>query len=252
MNTVDFKLLAAPFQEDEVEWRIQSAGNTREGKIWAMCLAYIQARAIQNRLDEVVGPDRWHVRYRFMGECVVCELGIEVEENKLIFKEDGSEQTDIESFKGGISGAFKRAAVTWGIGRYLYQLDAGFAQIVERGTKGAQYGKTKDGKEFHWLPPKLPDWALPKKDAIPPQKQATPTKMNPDAHDFERLMSLVAQKEWPKDFLHKYMMHKFGSVRIGALNYGNQFLPLLWTIENVPYTKLLTEINQDKQGNLPV
>ncbi len=36
-------------------------------------------------------------------------------------KQDGSGPTDMEPFKGGISGALKRAAVAWGIGRELYR-----------------------------------------------------------------------------------------------------------------------------------
>jgi hypothetical protein len=54
----------------------------------------------------------------------------------------------------------KRAAVQWGIGRYLYDLEEGWAVICEK-DKEANHAKTKDGLEFHWKPPPLPTWALP-------------------------------------------------------------------------------------------
>lgn len=69
-----------------------------------------------------------------------------------------AENTDIEGVKGGLSGAMKRAAVQWGIGRYLYALEEGFAQVSERGKLR---GKTKQGTDFKWDPPQLPAWALP-------------------------------------------------------------------------------------------
>lgn len=162
MSDINFVALSEPFEEFDIEWRIQAAGKRGED-IWARVLAYVQARAIQNRLDAVVGPHRWQVRYRPMCEGIICEIGILTGSGLWVWKEDGAEQTDIEAFKGGISSAFKRAAVLWGIGRYLYDLDAGFAQIVPRGTKGARYANDKQVGPFMWLPPQLPEWALPKK-----------------------------------------------------------------------------------------
>ena len=50
---------------------------------------------------------------------MVCNLSIRVG-GEWISKEDGAPFTDFEAFKGGISDALKRAAVKYGIGRYLY------------------------------------------------------------------------------------------------------------------------------------
>jgi hypothetical protein len=86
---------------------------------------------------------------------------------------DGAEQTDIESFKGGISGALKRAGAAWGIGRYLYNLEEDWADIVSDRGAGVQQGETKDGTRFFWRPPHLPAWALPKTGAA----EAKPAKM---------------------------------------------------------------------------
>lgn len=177
---MNLKELAKPFPASDIEWRVGRAGVTN-GKVWAMVLAYINARAVMDRLDEVCEPQNWKDRYWSQDKANMCGLSIKVGE-EWVEKIDGAEATDIEPVKGGISGAFKRAAVKWRIGRYLYDLEEGFARIVEKGTPGAHYAKVKgqDGKDVHyyWLPPELPDWALPEasegpKDSAPKAKPAS-------------------------------------------------------------------------------
>jgi hypothetical protein len=160
--------LKKPFPADEIEWRIGQCGKKGNGQIWAMCLAYVTGRAIMDRLDDVCGLGGWRVDYHFVPGAadvtagVIARISIKVGD-EWVTKEDGAEQTDIESFKGGLSSALKRAGSAWGIGRYLYSLESGFAQIVDQGTAGAKWGKTKEGASFYWVPPKLPEWALPSK-----------------------------------------------------------------------------------------
>ena len=90
----------------------------------------------------------------------MCRLTIRCDEEE-ICKSDGAQATEFEPFKGAISGALKRAGAVWGIGRYLYQLDAGFAECDKNTKRFPHYGKTKDGTVFSWKPPALPSWALP-------------------------------------------------------------------------------------------
>jgi hypothetical protein len=157
---MNLEKLKDPFKEDEVEFRVGQSGEDRNGKPWVMVLAYISARAILDRLDEVVGPGNWKVSYDFPSATgVICNLSIKIGD-EWVTKCDGAEQTDIESFKGGISSALKRAGSAWGIGRYLYSLESSFAQVHENKVEGSQYGKTKSGKVFYWTPPKLPAWAI--------------------------------------------------------------------------------------------
>ncbi|MFN2991986.1 Rad52/Rad22 family DNA repair protein, partial [Escherichia coli] len=78
-----------------------------------------------------------------------------------ITKWDASENTQVEAVKGGRSSAMKRAAVQWGIGRYLYDLDVGFATISGEKAEGFTYARTKELGAFYWKPPALPAWALP-------------------------------------------------------------------------------------------
>ena len=105
---VDFK---SPFDPKALSWRQQGGVN----------LAYLNARDVMKRLDDTVGVENWQDRYEEMGGRVICYLSIRVGD-EWITKADGSGDTKIEGDKGGISGAFKRAAVRFGIGRYLYYL----------------------------------------------------------------------------------------------------------------------------------
>jgi hypothetical protein len=160
MSEIDFRALQDFFPADEIEWRLQQAGE-KNGKVWALCVPYVTNRAIMQRLDDVVGPGRWKNEYRAgPGGGVLCGISIKVD-GEWVTKWDGAENTDIEEVKGGLSGAMKRAAVQWGIGRFLYRLDESFGNVHENGKLR---GKTKDGKPFKWDPPQLPTWALPRKE----------------------------------------------------------------------------------------
>lgn len=172
---MDLKLLstlADPFPADDVEWRISRSGISN-GKIYARVLAYITARAIQQRLDEVCGPANWKNEPPQIHEmrpgvkAVVTGISIRIThpagDDEWITKWDVSEPTNIEPAKGGFSGAMKRAGAQWGIGRYLYHLEEAFAEISESGGPGWEYAKlSNDRGSFYWKAPKLPGWALPK------------------------------------------------------------------------------------------
>ena len=151
---IDYDKLKEPFNDSELEWKPQSVG-IKNGKPWAMILCYVQARAIQNRLDEVFGPMNWRDEYRFEKNGVICRLSVYCNIKKeWIAKENGSPETDIESFKGGISGAFKRVASSgYGIGRYLYELDTTFAECSMTKQNGYKQAKTKDNQYFYWKVP---------------------------------------------------------------------------------------------------
>ncbi len=155
--------LQEPFKENEVEWRIGSTGFKKDGTPWAMCLAYINARAVMDRLDNVVGPERWKDTYKEVGGGAMCELSIKIGD-EWVTKMNGSDPTDTEAFKGTISKAFVRTAVNWGIGRYLYDLKGCYAVIVnDRAAPSAKIKDKYSNKEeyVNWVPPKLPEWAMP-------------------------------------------------------------------------------------------
>lgn len=128
---MDLEALKSPFNPTLISWR---CGATNGDKTKGIALAYLNARDVMERLDEVCGASGWQARYPFMG---CCDIGIKVGQIAMIdqtgavhhefpgewvWKSNGAGQSDIEAEKGQYSDAFKRAAVLWGIGRYLYDL----------------------------------------------------------------------------------------------------------------------------------
>lgn len=179
--------LRDPFPPEDIEWMIQGTPVKKGSRIIARCFAYVTNRAIQQRLDDVVGADKWRNEYRDVPNsngkgAALCGLSILVD-GEWVTKWDGAENTDIEAVKGGLSNSMKRAGAQWGIGRYLYFLPDGW--IVHR--KGGRYnewrkvrvkGGAKDGDEtpqqFNWDPPDMPIWALPGGGGRPPPDQIRP------------------------------------------------------------------------------
>jgi hypothetical protein len=81
-----------------------------------------------DRLDEVCGPGGWQCRYSHANAKTVCDIGIKCGD-EWVWKANGAGDTDVEGEKGALSDALKRAAVVWGIGRYLYSFPAIWAKI---------------------------------------------------------------------------------------------------------------------------
>ena len=128
--------LAKPFAPEDLEWRIQV---TNQEKSKGLAVPYVTNRAIQDRLDEVVGPENWRNEYKLWHkgdkkEAQLCGISIYLEERKeWLTKWDGAEDTDIEPVKGGLSDSMKRAAVQFGIGRVLYKMNTVWVQIEQKG-----------------------------------------------------------------------------------------------------------------------
>ena len=113
--------LHVPFPVGKISWRV---GRTTKDKSKAIPFAYIDARDVMERLDEVCGVGGWQARYPFPG---CCEVGIKIGTpseggTEWVWKANGAGETDVEAEKGQYSDAFKRAGVLWGIGRYLYDV----------------------------------------------------------------------------------------------------------------------------------
>lgn len=163
-NATNYKTLANPFPASDIEWRIQRAGGF-DKKPWAMVLAYVTNRAVQERLDEVCTPLGWKNEFTQSPDGgVLCGISIYAD-NQWITKYDGAENTQVEAVKGGLSGAMKRAAVQWGIGRYLYKLESNFVNLTPvkpENMEGWLHHYDKETKKrYYWRPPVLPTWALP-------------------------------------------------------------------------------------------
>ena len=147
--------LARPFAPEDLEWRIQYANEkTNRGIV----VPYVTNRAIQARLDEVVGIAGWYNDYKpWHGankkEAQICGISIYFEERGgFITKWDGAEDSDIEPVKGGLSDSMKRAAVQWGIGRVLYSMtDPVWVDIEPRGRSWAIQKKERPVMDSAYL-----------------------------------------------------------------------------------------------------
>ena len=107
-----------------------------------------------------------------------------------ITKYDGANDTKIESTKGGISDSMKRAAVQWGIGRYLYNLPGQWVKIKNT---------YKDNYEIVERP-KLPNWALPKemqhKQADFNEIKPTQSKLSNDIESCIKAFEKIGVKQY--------------------------------------------------------
>lgn len=115
------KQLSAPFDPPEVKFKPAMVKGNR-----ALALVYVDARAIMDRLDAVVGADGWSDEYEFLpdGSCL-CKLRLRFGETWIMKMDVGgeSEQPDEgDRRKAAVSDALKRTAVKFGVGRYLYRL----------------------------------------------------------------------------------------------------------------------------------
>ena len=133
--------LAAPFDEKDIAWKPQTVTQNR-----ALAVAYIDARTVAERLDQVVEGD-WSFDWEqasngcVKGRLTVCG----------IIRCDVGEQGDGpqgKTLKAAVSDALKRSAVLFGVGRYLYHLPA---QWVDYDAQHKRLVHT----------PELPDWAKP-------------------------------------------------------------------------------------------
>lgn len=135
-----FQQLSAPFPPEDVSWRVGSTNiNKQTGKppegqpARGIALAYIDARDVQDRFDDVCGPAGWERRHPHVGGTTTCEIAVWIEGRGWVVKADGAGDTDVEAEKGSLSDAFKRAAVNWGVGRYLYRLPSPWVQLEPKG-----------------------------------------------------------------------------------------------------------------------
>lgn len=174
MNTREiFEKLSEPFPASAIDWRV---GATNKEGTKGLAFPYLQARPVMDRLDDVVGAENWKDEYVPIVGGFICKLSIRLSD-EWITKEDAADTSDIEAIKGGVSDSFKRAAVKWGIGRYLYDINASWADIEKRGSSYVL-------KET----PKLPAWALPGGDTAqakpeqPKQAEAPEPKPKPEVH----------------------------------------------------------------------
>lgn len=118
--------LSAPIES--IRWRVQS----QKGK-WAICVPYIDSRDAQKRLDDVMGVN-WQSEHFDLGGRLYCKIGLCIE-GSWIWRSDVGTESNIEGTKGEASDSFKRAAVQWGVGRFLYDIAPVKLPLVDHNGK---------------------------------------------------------------------------------------------------------------------
>lgn len=209
--------LQEPFEPNDIKWRVQQSGVSK-GRVWMIVLPYITGRAIQKRLDDVFGVFGWEVDQKetLAGDGFITTLRIS-QGDRWVSKTDVAPKTGIDPLKGGASGGLKRAGALLGIGRYLYQLESGFAQCVpcdNRYKAIYNYAEIKDknnqGSKYgvDWQPPELPAWALPGLDTSKFEKDIT------DAVSIVEVKNRYDQAYcWANSFSRLDLIKKFKEVR---------------------------------------
>jgi hypothetical protein len=111
-----FRALGAPFAPGEV--KTKPGGN-------GLRLSYVTSRTVMIRLDEVLGPENWWDDFFPLENSVICRLTIRLPDGETVTKVDAGGFAGLadagDDEKSGFADAFKRTAVKFGVGRYLYR-----------------------------------------------------------------------------------------------------------------------------------
>jgi len=116
MNDV-WEMLSQPFPPADLQWRVEALSQDQK---WALVAPYLDARAVLDRLDEVVGTHGWQDSYEVLAKtgdsyAVKCRL--------VVMDVSKEEVGEGDSYKAAFSDALGRAAVKFGVGRFLYGVD---------------------------------------------------------------------------------------------------------------------------------
>jgi hypothetical protein len=145
-------------KEIPYQWRVQSFGPNS-----ASCVAYIDSRDVQVMLDKEVGPENWECDYKEIKGNLFCGIGIRIND-RLVWKWDCGTESNTEKEKGEASDAFKRAAVKWGIGRFLY--DLGIERVKWAEDNGRKYPVDHQGKKL-WTGEDLTKYIFTRQGKMP-------------------------------------------------------------------------------------
>lgn len=219
--------LSEPFPSDAVHWRVQGQPYPRDGKNFAMALPYLDARDVMDKLDEVCGPENWQSEYTETAKGrIICRIGLNIYNGtstpNWIWKSDGAGDTAVEGEKGALSDALKRAAVSWGVGRYLYRIESPWVECEVSQKNGKTYWKK--WAVDPWLKVKIKKFAVqqeqstedaePKKEAAPAKPKAAAPATDADRRNWFKTTMAKADS---REKLHDWWTSKNISAGVAAL-----------------------------------
>ena len=115
-------------------------GALSKDKTRQLMFSYIDARQVMDRLDSVFGALGWSSEYQLIEpdkHIVQCTITVG-EVSKTDVGYPNSEDDDTEPWKSAYSDALKRAAVQWGIGRFLYNTKSKWVDVNDQPQRGGQ------------------------------------------------------------------------------------------------------------------
>lgn len=147
---MDIKELQKPLTKEDIEFRVQSVNKGG----YVTILAYKNARADMNRLDEVCGALNWKREHtRDNQNCIVSIW--DKDKSQWVSKEDTGTESFSDKEKGLASDSFKRACFNWGIGRELYDYPVIQFKLNEDETKTKPDGNLTTSYKFN-----LKNWSV--------------------------------------------------------------------------------------------
>lgn len=159
------------------KWRVQS-----QNDYGAQCVAYVDSRQVQDKLDDVVGTENWQSDYKVVNSNLYAGVAIRHPETKeWVWKWDCGTESNTEKEKGEASDAFKRAAVKWGIGRFLYNKKLQKVEVKKH--KNGKLYPCDDKGTILWDGDALTNYINSRKDSPPKRYQKPkeePTYNTPD------------------------------------------------------------------------
>jgi Rad52/22 family double-strand break repair protein len=129
----DVVLLGSDGRPTRSGWRkigeqLQKPMATHQARKTGGTYQYLKPRQIMDRLDAVVGPGNWSTSYRVLAtdpwavECTLSIFGVARADCGYSNNPDADpedKEYEVEPAKAAYSDSLKRAAVHWGIGRWL-------------------------------------------------------------------------------------------------------------------------------------
>lgn len=200
--------LCEPFDLKELKYKPAVVSGNR-----AMAIFYVDARVVQDRLDDVLGVVNWQDTYKVLADgCVACRLRLRLGDEWITKMDVGSESEQGDAGdrrKAAFSDALKRAAVKFGIGRYLYRLPA---QWLDFDPHKKQFTQR----------PTLPNFAKPGSPSpaspqAPPQASSPPTAAPVSGSLTEEERKWLAERCKGRSEWATALLGVFGCQRAGEL-----------------------------------
>lgn len=134
--------LTAPFDPSDVDFKPQTF--SKDGNK-ALAIAFVDPRRYQERLSAVLGSANWSVEYRSLGDkALIAKLTLKTPEGDVVREDVGEfDEGGKAQYPTAAAQAFKRACVTLGLGRYLYDLPQTWVAVENRRITDAEIARMR-------------------------------------------------------------------------------------------------------------